>query len=114
MLKDPQQLFNYGEDNARNRSIKFSEVTEIEKSSQEIMTLIKQATENSLQGLHATVADKTIETPADLKQALVQAGLLERFNSQTYTMKKEYIVWIEDAKKDETRLRRIKKAIEQI
>ena len=38
----------------------------------------------------------------------------EVFDKFSYTHKKEYVQWIEGAKKQETRENRIKKAIEQI
>ncbi len=50
----------------------------------------------------------------DIKKALRSAGLWEKFSSFAFTHRKEYIQWIEDAKKPETRLRRIAKMREMI
>lgn len=52
--------------------------------------------------------------PADLLQALEEAGLTGRFASLAYTHRKEYVNWITEAKKEETRLRRIAKAVEMV
>jgi uncharacterized protein YdeI (YjbR/CyaY-like superfamily) len=41
-------------------------------------------------------------------------GLLPVFEKLSYTHRKEYCRWITDAKKEETRLRRLTKAIEML
>ncbi|HEX4773893.1 MAG TPA: YdeI/OmpD-associated family protein [Candidatus Saccharimonadales bacterium] len=60
--------------------------------------------------------DKTRElaVPADFKKELRQAGLWEGFEKLAFTHRKEYVQWIEDAKKPETRTRRVAKAVEMI
>ena len=54
---------------------------------------------------------RTIETPADLKKLLKNEGLLAGFEKLSYTHRKEYIRWIEEAKKEETRQRRLEKSV---
>ncbi|HCA80464.1 MAG TPA: antitermination protein NusB, partial [Bacteroidetes bacterium] len=57
----------------------------------------------------------SLETPADLQKLLKNNGALLRFfDSLSYTHRKEYIRWIEDAKKAETRQARLKKAVEML
>lgn len=53
-------------------------------------------------------AIRTVALPADLQRAL---NLAERkcFDSLSYSHRKEYVVWVEDAKKPETRQRRIER-----
>lgn len=114
LMQDAKKLFNYGDVNARNRSIKFTTVQDVGKHEKDILSYIQEAVENSKKGLKTKVSEQTITVPKDLKQALQQAGLYERFEAQTYTMRKEYIVWVEDAKKEETRKRRIEKALSNI
>ncbi len=59
--------------------------------------------------------DRTIIVPADLKKALAKNKTArERFVKLSYTHRKEYVRWIEDARKPETRLRRIMKTIERL
>jgi uncharacterized protein YdeI (YjbR/CyaY-like superfamily) len=41
-------------------------------------------------------------------------GLFAVFKKLSYTHRKEYCRWITDAKKEETRLRRLEKAIEML
>lgn len=56
-------------------------------------------------------AARTIEIPAALKTLLKKEGLLAGFEKLSYTHRKEYIRWITEAKKEETRLSRMAKAI---
>ncbi|MEZ5428285.1 MAG: YdeI/OmpD-associated family protein [Pyrinomonadaceae bacterium] len=57
---------------------------------------------------------RVIEPPADFAAALKKAGLSQTFSKMSYTHQKEYVRAIEEAKKEETRLRRIEKAVEEI
>jgi hypothetical protein len=58
---------------------------------------------------------RIVEVPEDFQQVLNNnPKAKEIFDTFSYTHKKEYVQWIEGAKKQETRVNRIKKAIEQI
>jgi hypothetical protein len=58
---------------------------------------------------------RIVVVPEDFQQALDNNPTVkEIFDKFSYTHKKEYIEWIEGAKKQETRENRIKKAVEQI
>jgi len=59
-------------------------------------------------------AERTIATPPALKAALKKDGLLAGFEKLSYTHRKEYVRWIEEAKKEETRARRVEKAVEML
>lgn len=52
--------------------------------------------------------------PDDLRQALEPAGLAEVFSRLAYSHQKEYIDWITESKRPETRTRRIEKAVEML
>jgi hypothetical protein len=58
--------------------------------------------------------ERTIEIPKDLKALLKKEGLLARIEQLSYTHKKEYVRWIEEAKKEETRQRRLAKCVEML
>lgn len=60
------------------------------------------------------MTDKTLTLAADIQQAFGDAGVLADFNKMPYSHRKEYLLWIEDAKKPETRKNRIEKAIEKL
>ncbi|MCB0277915.1 MAG: DUF1905 domain-containing protein [Calditrichaeota bacterium] len=57
---------------------------------------------------------RVIEIPSTLKKQMEAAGILEKFNKLSFTHQKEYVQWIDEAKKQETRERRIAKMIEMI
>ena len=52
--------------------------------------------------------------PDDFRRALDEAGLSERFDALPYSHRKQHVLAIEDAKKPETRARRIRKALEML
>jgi uncharacterized protein YdeI (YjbR/CyaY-like superfamily) len=54
---------------------------------------------------------RTVEIPAAFKTLLKQEGLLAGFEKLSYTHRKEYVRWIEEAKKEETRQSRMGKAV---
>lgn len=71
-------------------------------------------------GDHVTVtveretADRTVAIPDDLSAALAAAGVRESFEALSYTKRREAVASVTDAKKPETRTRRIAKVIESL
>ena len=59
-------------------------------------------------------AERTIDVPKDLKPLLKKEGLLAGFEKLSFTHRKEYVRWIEEAKKAETRQRRLAKCVEML
>ena len=59
-------------------------------------------------------AERTIAVPGDLMALLKKENLLAGFERLSYTHRKEYVRWIEEAKKAETRQRRLAKCIEML
>ena len=57
---------------------------------------------------------RTVEVPAPFENLMKKEGLLPVFKKLSYTHRKEYCRWIADAKKEETRLKRLEKVIEMI
>lgn len=57
---------------------------------------------------------RTVEVPEDLSKALEKSGLGEVFSKLSYTHQKEYVNSITEAKREETRARRIEKTIEML
>ncbi|RPI18629.1 MAG: hypothetical protein EHM58_04800 [Ignavibacteriae bacterium] len=109
-LKDTKKIFTEGKANQHNRGIKFKNVNEIDEKL--LIKYIKEAVKINEKGLKPK--DKEIEIPADFKKALNKAKLLKYFENTNFTNRKEYCLWITGAKKEETRSRRIEKAIEKI
>ena len=62
--------------------------------------------------LQRDTAPRTLSVPKDLEDALGKhRDARGRFEVMSYSHKKEYLDWIESAKRQETRLRRIEKAV---
>lgn len=59
-------------------------------------------------------AARSVEVPAAFKKRMKEEGLLPFFELLSFTHRKEYCRWISDAKKEETRLRRLEKAVEML
>lgn len=57
---------------------------------------------------------RAVEIPKDLADELEKANLQDAFSKLSYTHQKEHVNSINEAKREETRVRRIERAIEQI
>lgn len=57
---------------------------------------------------------RTVEVPKDLATAIKKAGLLAEWDKLSFTHRKEHVRAVEEAKKEETRLKRIEKAVEML
>ena len=57
---------------------------------------------------------RTVEVPQDLAAVLEKSGLSESFSNLSYTHQKEAVISVSEAKKEETRARRIEKILETL
>jgi uncharacterized protein YdeI (YjbR/CyaY-like superfamily) len=87
----------------------------------EFIAMLKEAMQLNEKGLKIkrekpeSDKPKVLETPDYLLAALVaKPKAKEVFESKSNSFRKEYIVWITDAKTDETRQKRISEALEWI
>jgi Bacteriocin-protection, YdeI or OmpD-Associated/Domain of unknown function (DUF1905) len=55
---------------------------------------------------------RALEVPPGLEKVLKEEALLPFFEGLSFTHRKEYCRWISEAKKEETRLKRLEKAVE--
>lgn len=63
----------------------------------------------------ADVEERVTTVPAELKRAFKsEKEAKAAFEELSYTHKREYVMWIEEAKKEETRQRRVAKTIEML
>ena len=61
------------------------------------------------------IEPRLIEVPEDLKKALkIEKEAQAAFEKLSYTHQKEYVTWINEAKREETRQNRIAKTIERL
>ena len=59
-------------------------------------------------------APRTVEVPDDLATALADAGLTSAFDALAYSRRKEHARTVTEAKKPETRQRRVDKIVKQL
>ncbi len=57
---------------------------------------------------------RSIEPPPDLAKALGAAGMRNGFAALSPSHQKEYVLWLDDAKRPETRVRRLDKIVEKL
>ena len=56
--------------------------------------------------------ERTVEVPVDLADALAEGGMRATFDGLSYTHRKEYVEWIEEAKRERTRATRVQRTVE--
>ena len=64
--------------------------------------------------LEADTAERTVPVPDDLRTALDAAGVTAAFDALSFTHRREYVTWIDEARKAETRARRIDQTIDRL
>src|SRR5687767_14808036 len=64
--------------------------------------------------IEADTAPRTVEVPKDLASAIRKAGVSAEWEKLSYTHRKEHVRAVEEAKREETRLKRIEKAVEML
>ena len=113
LLKDKHKVLQVNPGNVHNRHIKFTDVKDVNEKL--LIEYIKEAVANNKKGIKITEAkDKTIVIPEDYKKILVKNKLLPYFESLAYSHRKEYVGWITDAKKEETRIKRMNTSVEKL
>jgi uncharacterized protein YdeI (YjbR/CyaY-like superfamily) len=113
LLKDKKKVLLENPGNVHNRHIKFTDVKQIDEKL--LIEYITEAVINNEKGLKITEAkDKTVIVPADFKKLLVKNKCLKNFEAISYSKRKDYVMWIEGAKQEETRKKRIGQALKKI
>jgi Bacteriocin-protection, YdeI or OmpD-Associated/Domain of unknown function (DUF1905) len=57
---------------------------------------------------------REVEVPATFAEALEAGGVRGAFDALSFTHRREYVSWIEEAKREETRERRLVKAVDML
>lgn len=109
-MKDAKGLFNHCVDNEFNRSIKYTDASEID--AQTLTAYIKESIAINKKGFKRVVTNKTIDIPEDLQQALkANKKAATFFEGLTYGYKKDFAEHVTTAKQEKTRLDRIAKIV---
>jgi hypothetical protein len=59
-------------------------------------------------------APRVVDLPPDLARALTKAGVRKTFDALSFSHQKEYVQWVTQAKRPETRQRRIEATVEKV
>ena len=109
-MKDPKHIFNHCVDNEFSRSIKYTDVSQIDEKT--LISYLKESIEINKNGFKRVVKDKTVKVPEYLeKQIRKNKAAFTFFDNLSYGYKKDYVQWITTAKREETRNERIEKLI---
>jgi hypothetical protein len=57
-------------------------------------------------------SERVVAVPGDLAVALAGAGVRDAFDRLSYTHRKEYVSWVEEAKREQTRKTRIGRSVD--
>ncbi len=113
LLKDKKKVLSSNPGNVHNRHIKFTDISQV--NDELILEYLFEAIDNNKKGIKIIeTKDKVVEVPSDVKKSFKTAKVLTYFESLAFSHRKEYMMWINDAKKEETRLKRINQAIEKL
>lgn len=113
LLKDKKKVLMGNPGNVHNRHIKYTDVKQVDEKL--LIEYITEAVINNEKGLKLTQAtDKTVVIPGDFKKLLVKNKILKNFEAMSYSKRKDYVQWIESAKQETTRNKRMDQALEKI
>ena len=113
LLKDKKKVLQSNPGNLHNRHIKYTDIKQVDEKL--LIEYINEAIINNEKGIKITEAkDKTVVTPDDFKKLLVKHKCLKNFEEMSYSKRKDYVQWIEGAKQEATRNKRIEQALEKI
>jgi hypothetical protein len=77
-------------------------------------TLGKQPGQTVLVTVERDISERTVEVPDDFAEALRQAGAREAFDALSFSHRREHVNAINEAKRPDTRQRRIARAVDMI
>jgi len=122
IMSDPNQLFL--EEKRENAMGHLGQITSLKDlpADKVMIAYIKEAAKLNKEGVKlpprkvASEKEKAkMEVPADLVKALSKNKQAQAvFNEFSYSNKKEYVMWVEEAKTDETRKKRIDTTVEWV
>jgi uncharacterized protein YdeI (YjbR/CyaY-like superfamily) len=111
LMSDPENILSEGGSNVHNRTVKFKNLKDL--NAKILTEYICEAVRINESG--EKIEKKELELPEDFKKMLNKNKDAKAiFDKIAYTHRKEYVNWITEAKKAETRQRRISQAVEMI
>lgn len=113
LLKDKKKILKNHEGTLHNRHIRYTDINQVDEEI--LLMYLFEAVDNNKAGKKLLAAkDKTVVIPIDVKKAFKINGVLINFEGLNFGRRKDYMFWINSAKREETRTKRINLAIEMI
>jgi uncharacterized protein YdeI (YjbR/CyaY-like superfamily) len=118
LMKDPALLATAKSEVAMGHLGRITSLKDL-PSDKKLIAYIKEAMKLNDEGIKVAkekpAATKEVKTPADLMTALKKnKKALANFEKYPPSHKKEYILWIEEARREETRAKRIEQTVEWV
>ena len=113
LLKDKKKILIHNEGSLHNRHIRYTDVNQVDEDI--LLEYLFESVDNNKAGNKLIITkDKSVAMPADVKKAFSRHGIMPNYESMNFSRRKEYMYWINSAKREETRTKRINLAIEMI
>jgi hypothetical protein len=113
MLKDKRKLFSKDEVAIKTRTIRFGKAGDINEDI--LLEYIFEAIDNNSRGIKVNIPkDREVVIPPDVKKELNKAGLLKTFQVMSFSRRSLFVAWIVQAKREETRKKRIAYCIDKL
>lgn len=115
LIPDKYKMFNHGTFMDRNRSIAYTDITQIKQK--ELIEYIKNAVQNNLYGKKVAIKPKkhkNLTIPLYIKNEIEKNDLWEKFHSRPPYQQRDYIWWIENAKLEATKSARLEQIIDEL
>lgn len=118
LMKDPALMATAKSEVAMGHLGRITSLKDL-PSDKQMIAYIKEAMKLNDEGIKVAkekpAASKVVKTPTDLMAALKKnKKALANFEKYPPSHKKEYILWIEEAKREETRAKRIEQTVEWV
>src|SRR5688500_12107884 len=109
-MQDNDKLFNHCVDNQFSRSIRYTSIDEIDET--QLSKYVRESVQVNEQGYKREIKNKTVDVPEDFTSLLApNAKAKQFFDALSYGYKKEFVDWINSAKRMETRKERMEKTV---
>jgi uncharacterized protein YdeI (YjbR/CyaY-like superfamily) len=113
LLKDKKKILKHHEGTLHNRHVRYTDVNQVNEDV--LLEYLFESVDNNKAGKKLIITkDKTVAIPTDVKKAFSQHGILKDYKNMIFSRRKEYMFWINSAKREETRTKRINEAIDMI
>lgn len=115
LVEDKYKIYNHGSFMDRNRSIAFTNVSQIKDKY--LIEYIKKAVTNNIAGKKVVIKsreNRQLFIPKDITELLKKKNLQDKFDVRPPYQKRDYISWITSAKLPETREKRFTQMIDEL